>query len=134
MRAGAPGVTVTHDWLISQVVSVTDGDTVRLHLVREAVESLDETWEQARTTRTHHPRGVAVRLVTLDTPERGDVGYVEARTDVARWLLAHQENLRCQTYGSAGWDRLLGDVYVTTDRGDTLTQHMLRQGWDPYLP
>ena len=82
--------------------------------------------------RTHHPRGVAVRLVTLDTPERGEPGGVEARTDVARWLIAHQESVRCQTYGSAGWDRLLGDLYVTTDRGDTLSQHMLLKGWSPY--
>lgn len=37
-------------------------------------------------------------------------------------------------YGPGGFDRSLGDLYVRGDRGDTATAHMLRAGWQPWVP
>lgn len=113
----------------AQFVSITDGDTLRLHLEREM--PLVPGW--ATTLHSTHPRGVPVRLIILDTPERGQEGWHAARDDLTTWVLARQEVLRCDVYESAGWDRVLGDLYNAEDRGDTATQHMLRLGWPHYL-
>lgn len=134
------------DWAVVDVSRVVDGDTVRLFR-RRVLEGpwmrssdglrarqafcLEDDPEQVRD-------GVAVRLINLDTPERGEPGHREARDDVATWLLAHDGRLRVETWPGGGFDRLLGDIYMADDRGQTLSQHMLRdgnggQGWDPYV-
>ncbi len=122
------------DWAIDHVVSVTDGDTIRV-IRSQVVGHTDDLVIAARDRRRN---GVAIRLVTLDTPERGEPGYTDAGDDVAVWLLAHQGRLRIETWPGGGFDRLLGDVYVTGDRANTLSQWMLRHGrrglgWDAYL-
>ena len=115
------------DWQIVRVVKVVDGDTVAFEVSRV----LDDDGEREIFERV---RSMKVRLVTLDTPERGEVGWPEARADVAYWLSVGGP-LRVETYGRDAFGRHLGDVYVTGDRGDTLTQHMLTVGgweaWDP---
>ncbi len=63
---------------------------------------------------------------------------MEAREDVAVWLLAHEGRLRIETWPGGGFDRLLGDVYLAGDRSNTLSQFMLRDanhglGWDAYV-
>lgn len=129
MRGLSPDVTiVSHDWA-AEVVSVTDGDTLRLHLRRTV--PLVPGWRQV--VEDDDPDGQPVRLVILDTPERGDPGWRLARADLAAWIAARVGMLRCETYESAGWDRLLGDLYVDGRRGDTATQHMLQLGWPSYL-
>ncbi len=122
------------DWAVDAVARIVDGDTIRV--VRSRV--LGQTDDQLVVARDRHRNGMAIRLVTLDTPERGEPGYVEARDDVARWLLEHAGRLRIETWPGGGFDRLLGDVYVAGDRADTLSQWMLRYGngglgWDPYV-
>lgn len=118
---------MARDWAVDAVVKVIDGDTVRLRL------SFDEPIAMGlrHTVYTSDPKGLSVRLVNLDTPERGQPGYVEARADVMTWLDDHV--VRCETYESGGFDRLLGDIYEIGNRGNTLTQWMLQQGWDPWI-
>lgn len=119
---------VSLDWKL-EVASVTDGDTIRGHLSREL--PVTNGWSQ--TLHTTNPKGYPLRLVILNTPERGQPGYVEARADLARWLELRRGRLRVETYESAGWDRLLADIYGEGDRSDTASQWMLLQGWASYL-
>ena len=82
-------------------------------------------------TRTPLLAPVKLRLVTLDTPERGEVGWSEARVQVQAWL-TRTPDLRAQLYGYDAFGRLLADIYRAADRTDTLSQHMLRSGWLPW--
>lgn len=119
------------DWSC-EVLSVTDGDTIRVRLTRK--DLMVPGWVQTTSTAGEH--GVALRLVTVDTPERGQAGYQQAKAALAWWLAeAKMEGggLRCTTYDSGGWDRLLADVYTVSDRGNTASQFMLRNGWLPYV-
>lgn len=131
------------------LASVTDGDTVRAHLCRQEVlqAKQDPTivvagWSvqgianraTAVLIKSTEPKGEPLRLVTLDTPERGDEpGFSQARQDVRDWLAHYEGRLEVETYLSGGFDRLLADVYEIGNRGNTLSQHMLRIGWNPYV-
>jgi endonuclease YncB( thermonuclease family) len=116
------------DWVVERVVSITDGDTVRL--VRRRSEVIDGLGVDHYDT---EPKGIAIRLVTLDTPERGEPGHDKAKQDVIDWLTFWRGELRIETWPGGGFDRLLGDIYAG-DRGNTLSQHMLRdKGWLPYV-
>jgi endonuclease YncB( thermonuclease family) len=123
------------DWAIDRIVSVTDGDTVRL--MRSRILGVSDGLETLQ--RDTDPKGVAIRLVNLDTPERGEAGYELARSDLFRWLYTQDAfhsggNLRVITYPGGGFDRLLGDIYVNGDIGSTASQHMLRnKNWPPYV-
>ncbi len=118
------------DWAVDRVVTVTDGDTLRL--IRRRTLTIDS--DLACDVYDANPRGVPVRLVTVDTPERGQAGYADATRDVTAWLELHAGRVRVETWPGGGFDRLLGDLYVAGDRSDTLTQWMLRdRGWLPYV-
>lgn len=121
------------DWAIERVVSITDGDTLRV-VRRRSLMVADGLGMDFYDT---EPKGVAIRLITLDTPEHNEVGWADAKRDVARWI-DHYPNLRIETWPGGGFDRLLGDIYVAGDRSNTLSQWMLRYGnngagWLPYL-
>lgn len=127
------------DWEVEGVVRVVDGDTVRI--IREQTEVIDGleqiTRDVADPDNDGDVDGVSVRLVNLDTPERGEPGYSEAKADLASWLIAHAETMRVRTYGATGgFDRLLGDFYVPGPNGDidSASQWMMRErGWLPYV-
>jgi endonuclease YncB( thermonuclease family) len=73
------------------------------------------------------------RLINLDTPERGQAGWAEARADLELWIRYHP-NLRVRTYGRDSFGRTLADIY-DLDTGDTVSQYMLRErGWQPWVP
>lgn len=115
-------------WDVDQVVTVTDGDTVRL--VRHRPFELDGRHYLLADA---DPRGVPVRLVWVDTPERGDRdGWTRARADLAGWIQARAAaSLRVVCYESAGWDRLLGDL-IDAD-GQSASQWLMTvKGWPPY--
>ncbi len=123
-------------WRLSHPRAV-DGDSLRGHLAREehigsgfAALIFSASLQDDGST---VPATALLRLVIIDTPERGDPRWREARDEAAAWLAAHPD-LSVDTYESAGMDRLLADVYPTGRRGDTLTQHLLRAGWDPWVP
>jgi len=114
------------EWRVETVVSVTDGDTVRLR--RSRVIELD-----GRTYRItdEDVRGVPIRLTWLDSPERGKPGYREAHDDLAAWIDSRQ-GLRVICFESGGWDRIMGDL-VDAD-GESASQWMMREkGWLPYV-
>lgn len=104
---------------------VVDGDSCRGNLSR-VLADLDG-WEiTARTL-----RDVPVRLINLDTPERGEPGWAQAKIDLIVWFTAHPQN-SIRTYGKDSFGRFLGDVYDTVS-GETATEWMLRdRGWLPY--
>lgn len=116
------------DWAVDVVVKVVDGDSVHLMMSTSpqlVTEDLAQSFSTARPWKC--------RLVTLDTPERGEVGWAEARNDVASWLAEYADDLRAQTYQRDNFGRVLTDIYVAGDRGNTLSQAMLKAGWNPYV-
>lgn len=119
------------DWAITTITKVTDGDSLRCF--RRRTTTLADGLQQD----VYDTSSVAIRLITLDTPERGQAGYTDARDDVLWWLSKHPD-VRIETWQGGGFDRLLGDVYDAADRTMTLSQWMLRygnngQGWLPYV-
>ncbi len=124
-----PGTT----WCLTHPRAV-DGDTIRGTLRRTeylAGGFAHDVYSARWVDGAWMPWTTSMRLIVVDTPERGEPGYVEASQDVARWLALHPE-LEVETYETAGWDRLLADVYPVGDRGGTLTQHLLQLGWPIY--
>lgn len=122
----APGT----EWDVLRVVRVTDGDTVRL--LRSRPVELDGRHYLLADDGAAQPAGIPIRLVWVDTPERGDhPGWETARADLADWCNARAGLLRVVCYESAGWDRLLGDL-IDVD-GRSASQHMMTvKGWPPY--
>jgi endonuclease YncB( thermonuclease family) len=116
---------------VEKIVKVTDGDTIRAVLCSdEMVVSITKTM---RVRTRDAVKGEPLRLIIVNTPERGQPGYAEATADLKAWLQEHEGRLRCTTYESAGWDRTLADLYVEGDRGNTATQHLLLLGWPAYV-
>ncbi|NUS59162.1 MAG: hypothetical protein HOV66_30540 [Streptomycetaceae bacterium] len=121
------------EWLVERVAKVTDGDTVRLF--RSRPYELDGRHYRLADDLDHEPDGIPIRLVWVDTPERGNhPGWENARADLARWI-ANRASLRVICYESAGWDRLLGDL-IDAD-GNSASQWLMTagnngQGWAPY--
>ena len=132
-------------WPAGQTYRITqyravDGDTIRAHLLRETLTRADrmDPWvtEDIVRTRTDpqtHPEGLSLRLITLNTPERGTPGYLEARRDLDGWLKAFSDRLVAEVWPGGGFDRMLADVYVAGHREVTASEHMLMIGWEPYL-
>lgn len=131
------------DWEITQLVKVTDGDTIRAFRRRvlhdETVRAADglafRQLDEIHDDPAQLPIGVALRLVILNTPERGTHGYAEARADLAGWIVTHHLHglLCCETWPGGGFDRILADLYCPgCGRNETASQAMLRLGWDPY--
>lgn len=137
------------DWNRCVPIRTVDGDTQRIlrqQLTWTLVEECEigdslllEEWKLrvVRDDETELDDGLAGRLVNLDTPERGQDGYLRARDDLWLWVQLHRDRLRCVTYDAGGgFDRLLVDLYVLAEDGvhveDSATQHMLRCGWPIY--
>lgn len=127
-------------WDVDQVVSVTDGDTLRV--LRSRVAQLGDDWYRIHDVNPQGNRAsVPIRLVWVDTPERGDhPGWENARDDLLEWIFDHGGNyygddeehpLRVVCYESAGWDRLLGDL-VDADGNSASEWLMAVRGWAPY--
>lgn len=112
-------------WDVQEVVSVTDGDTLRL--IRSRATQLGDDWYRITDIRSK-----PIRLVWVDTPERGDhPGYEQAAADLTEWLHTRSSDLRVVCYASAGWDRLLGDVL--DEDGNSASQWLMTvKGWPPY--
>lgn len=115
------------DWSVTQVVKVVDGDSVHLHLLADIYDLTEDLGMVLRTTRPWK-----CRLVIIDTPERGAPGYVEAGIYTDRWLRAAGAGLRAETYYRDSFGRMLVDLYVAGDRGNTLSQALLLEGYATY--
>jgi endonuclease YncB( thermonuclease family) len=126
--------------------AATDGDTVRAHLSGHrpaavppvaVLGALVAPCSVVSLDPRVYPRGASIRLVTLDTPEKRDKGpWAAARADCQAWLDSNlRYGIRAETWSLEGnLGRLLGDLYVAADRGQTLSQYMLLRGWLPWQP
>lgn len=116
------------EWRIVAMHHVVDGDTV--HVIRSCGMQLGDDWFDVADIK---PK--PIRLVWVDTPERGKPGYREATEDLEEWI-AHAESIRVICYESAGWDRTLGDL-IDAD-GNSASQYLMTQGnngagWPAYV-
>ena len=102
--------------LLHSVESVGDGDTITVLFALGA-----DVFRRAR-----------LRLVLIDTPERGDAGAVEARRYTVAWLAAHPVLIVALQLTATGryvetFGRYLADVY-DPGTGDSLSGALLRDG------
>lgn len=104
-----------YDYRVLSVLKVVDGDTVDL--------SVDLGMRLSKQDR--------YRLVVVDTPERGEPGFVEATVFARSWLAAFAEDLRVTTYKADSFGRYLADIY--TSSGSTLSEALLQQGYGRYV-
>lgn len=119
-------------WNLLSLDHVVDGDTIKLSRWRS--ELIDQQLEQIIVDR----KPISIRLLWVDTPERGDhPGYENAKRDLSTWIQDALDRgpVQLVTYESGGWDRVLGDV-IAAD-GESVSQYMLMhansgQGWPPY--
>lgn len=118
------------DWTLERIVSVTDGDSLRV--LRRRTFFVGDGLEGA--IYDAGSKGIPIRLITLDTPERGEDGWARAGDDVRWWLFNNIGRLSITTWTDGGFSRHLGDIWVTGDRSNTLSQWMLRErNWLPYV-
>lgn len=93
-------------------VNVVDGDTVDL--------VIDKGFNDTTTRR--------IRLVGIDTPERGQTGYQEAKDFVVSLIL--EKDCYLQSYKSEAFGRWLGEIFYEQD-GEilSLNQSLLDFGY-----
>jgi len=119
------------EWQVESVEKVTDGDTLRV--VRSRIEHMGD-----HDFRITDVTSMPIRLVWVDTPERGDhPGWETARDDLAYWVGFHRGSgqptkIRVITYESGGWDRMLGDL-LDADGNSASQWLMTERGWPPYV-
>jgi len=118
------------EWDVERVEKVTDGDTLRV--VRSRIEKMGD-----HNFRITDITSMAIRLVWVDTPEKGDhPGWERARADLTEWISKHWPDfdhpLRVVCYESAGWDRMLGDL-IDADGNSASQWLMTERGWPPYV-
>lgn len=121
------------EWTVARVTSITDGDTIRVQRSR----TVEIDGRHYQLTDADYRTGVSIRLVWLDTPERGDhPGWERARDDLKAWISQHwpdyERPLRVICYESAGWDRLLGDL-IDADGNSASQWMMTERNWPPYV-
>lgn len=104
---------------------MVDGDSIRVRRSRE-FECDGKRW------RLHDVQPVAIRLVHVDTPERNEPGWGEARADLTDWIgLVPRAGMRLVCFYPDNFGRLLGDL-IDAD-GQSCSQWMLRErGWPYY--
>jgi len=74
-----------------------------------------------------------VRLLNVDTPERGQPGYREARDYLSALVEDRSVRLLFETPGQpgrGGFGRLL--AYLVSESGSNINLELIRQGWSPY--
>jgi endonuclease YncB( thermonuclease family) len=112
------------EWRVDAIHRVVDGDTI--HVIRSRDMQLGDEWFDVADL---NPK--SIRLVWVDTPERGHPGYMQARKDLIDWC-ARNIDVRVICYESAGWDRLLGDL-IDADGNSASQWLMAERGWPPYV-
>ena len=94
-----------------RVIKVIDGDTIIIE------------------------NGESVRLICMDTPERGEKGYLEAKRYLEKLILNEKVKLVKDVSERDKYGRLLG--YIYTEKGDFINEIMVRDGYAeayPYNP
>jgi endonuclease YncB( thermonuclease family) len=76
------GTMTGTEWQVDRIDKVTDGDTVRL--IRSRIEHMGD-----HDFRITDVTSMPIRLVWVDTPEKGDhPGWETARADLTTWIAA----------------------------------------------
>ena len=101
---------MTYDYRVVDVIRVVDGDTVDLRL--------DVGFNLTTALR--------FRLLGVDTPERGRLGWLAATEFTTAWLEQRAGQLRASTAKADSFGRWLADVYVPG--GDSLSAALLESG------
>jgi endonuclease YncB( thermonuclease family) len=94
-----------------EVIRIVDGDTIRID------------------------NGESVRLICIDTPERGEDGYKEASDYLESLILNQQVKLTKDVSDRGKYGRLVR--YIYNMKGDFINEIMVRQGYAeayPYNP
>jgi endonuclease YncB( thermonuclease family) len=104
---------VSFDYAVVRVLRVLDGDTLDAVLDLGLGVSLTER----------------LRVLGVDTPERGKPGAVEATRYTTTWLtIAHiKGGLRVATHKTDSFGRYLADAYDNTT-GEHLADALIREG------
>lgn len=110
---------MSYDYRVRRVLRVVDGDTIDLELDLGLYLSA----------------ALRFRLLGVDTPERGQPGYAEARDYVAAWcrdVLDRPDllELRARTHKADSFGRWLVDLVAVTDGTDVadLSTDLIRDG------
>jgi len=77
----------------------------------------------------------SVRLICMDTPERGEKGYLEAKRYLEKLILNEKVKLVKDVSNRDKYNRLL--KYIYTEKGDFVNEIMVRDGYAeayPYNP
>lgn len=98
-----------YDYAVLDVRKVVDGDTVDLVLGKDIGFHIT-------TLAT-----VRLRLLDIDTPERGQAGWAEAGDYVRSWLQANAGKTRASTHKADSFGRWLAYVYITREDGTVLS-------------
>lgn len=106
------------------VNKIVDGDTFYAEVSRR-IELDSESY-------LLHVVKMKCRVITIDTPERGEKDYDVARISLVD-TLANTNPLELETYGKDNFGRTLVDVYRKGDRSNTVSKTMLIMGWPPYV-
>jgi endonuclease YncB( thermonuclease family) len=119
-------------WNVDRVVRVVDGDSLRV--VRSRTAQLGDGWFNIRDHDIFD--GVPIRLLWVNTPERGQPGYTEARADLQGWIAARTApdaypSLRVVVHYPDAFGRLLADL-IDADGNSASQWLMIERGWPPY--
>lgn len=113
-------------WTVLRVDRVVDGDTVRL------IRQRDIGLADGFTITATDAQPVACRLLWVDTPERGEHGWGDAKADLEQWIADTKTRLIAVDHGPDHFGRRLTDLQDET--GDSASQFLIREcGWLPYL-
>ena len=102
-----------YDYRVDHVMRVVDGDTIDL--------VIDVGFRLYTAQR--------IRLLGIDTPERGQQGWAEATAFVKNWVDTYNGKLRIETFKADSFGRWLGYVYARTEDGvQSLTNDLMASG------
>lgn len=105
-----------YDYKVVWVDRVVDGDTVDV--------TIDVGFRMTTQQR--------IRVLGINTPERGQPRWAEAREFTLNWLLDRVGQLRIQTHKADSFGRYLGEIYLAGDLDHTLTAALLEAGYSKY--
>lgn len=114
-------------WQVDRVCRVIDGDSLRV--TRSRPVQLGDDWFHVRDLDPFD--GVPVRLLWVNTPERGQTGYTEARDDLTAWIRDAASPLQLVCHYRDAFGRLLADL-VDADGNSASQWLMTVRGWPPY--
>lgn len=108
-----------YDYRVDHVQRVVDGDTIDL--------VIDVGFKMTTVQR--------VRLLGIDTPERGEPGWAEATEFTKNWLDTWQGKIRVETHKTDSFGRYLAYLYAKTDvRRQALNVELVSSGHaKPYV-